>query len=249
MSADLQRRYSGAMRADLYLVEHGHFPSRAQAQAAIKAGRVSVDGQPLRKASAPIRDGARIEAGREHPYVGRGGLKLAHALDTFGVIASGRVCLDVGSSTGGFTDVLLRAGAARVYAVDVGRDQLDAGLRKDPRVVSMEGQDARELHAAMFDPAPDLLVCDASFISVTKLLAPALALTREAVILFKPQFEVGRANIGKGGIVRAGQAEALDRVRRWVSEQGWRVADETESPIKGGSGNAESLLHLVRRSA
>ena len=237
------------MRADQYLVSHGHFPSRAQAQAAIKAGLVRVDGTVLRKASAKIRDGADVQAEAEHPYVGRGGLKLAHALDAFGVEARGRVCLDVGSSTGGFTDVLLRAGAAKVYAVDVGRDQLDPRLRADPRVVSMEGQDARELHAAMFDPVPDLLVCDASFISVTKLLGPAMGFTAEAVILFKPQFEVGRANIGRGGLVRGGVEDALERVRRWVGAQGWRVVAETDSPIAGGSGNREGLLHLARRAA
>ena len=237
------------MRADQYLVREGHYASRARAQAAIKAGLVRVDGVVLRKASQTIRDGAPVEAVAEHPYVSRGGLKLAHALEVFGISARGRVALDVGSSTGGFTDVLLRAGAAQVYAVDVGRDQLDGRLRADPRVVSMEGVDARTLLPTLFDPVPGLLVCDASFISVTKLLAPALSFTQEAVILFKPQFEVGRDNIGKGGIVRGGQAEALARVERWVAEQGWRVEARTDSPIKGGSGNAESLLHLRRRTA
>ena len=238
--------YGGRMRADQYLVSHGHFPSRAQAQAAIKAGLVRVNGAVLKKASAKIGDGAVVSAQAEHPYVGRGGLKLAHALDVFTIEVGGRTALDVGSSTGGFTDVLLRAGAARVFAVDVGRDQLDRRLRANPRVVSMEGQDARELYADMFDPVPDLLVCDASFISVTKLLAPAMTFTQEGVILFKPQFEVGRDNIGRGGLVRGGVEDALTRVRRWVREQGWRVEAEADSPIKGGSGNAERLLHIRR---
>ncbi|GLQ19867.1 TlyA family RNA methyltransferase [Algimonas porphyrae] len=239
------------MRADLYLVQQGHFDSRARAQAAIRAGLVSVNGRVLKKPSATIADGATVMAGDLHPYVSRGGLKLAHALDVFDVDPSGRVCLDVGSSTGGFTDVLLRRGAVRVYAVDVGRDQLHVSLRQDDRVVSMEGQDARELRADLFeagqDQALDLLVCDASFISITKVLGPALTLTREAVLLIKPQFEVGRSNIGKGGIVRSGADEALEAVKRWLRGEGWRVLAVTDSPVKGGSGNAEYLLHAVRR--
>lgn len=236
------------MRADLYLVKHGHFDSRARAQAAIKAGLVSVNGQILKKSSVLIADGASVTAGDVHPYVSRGGLKLAHALDCFSVDPRDRVCLDVGSSTGGFTDVLLRRGAASVYAVDVGRDQLHASLSRDKRVVSMEGQDARELRAALFDPMPDLLVCDASFISIAKLLGPALSLTQEAVLLIKPQFEVGRDNIGKGGIVKAGAEAALHAVKRWLRSEGWRVVSVTDSPIKGGSGNAEYLLHAKRIS-
>lgn len=234
------------MRADLYLVQNGFFDSRARAQAAIKAGLVRVDGGVLKKASATIAEGASVEAGEVHPYVSRGGLKLAHALEQFGVSPTGRVCVDVGSSTGGFTDVLLRGGASRVYAVDVGRDQLHASLQDDPRVVSMEGQDARELSAGMFDPEPELLVCDASFISITKVLGPALSLTNEAVLLIKPQFEVGRENIGKGGIVQAGAEESLDAVKLWLRAEGWQTKAVTDSPIRGGSGNAEYLLHAVR---
>ena len=235
------------MRADRYLVQYGHFDTRARAQAAIKAGRVSVNGAVLRKPAATIADGATVIARAEHPFVSRGGLKLAHALDVFGVSVQSRICLDVGSSTGGFTDVLLRAGAKRVYAVDVGRDQLHPSLRGHPRVVSMEGQDARALHAGLFEPAPDLLVCDASFISMTKLLGPSLALTEEAVLLFKPQFEVGRENIGKGGLVRGGVALARERVERWLGGEGWRIAGEADSPVRGGSGNREYLLHALRR--
>jgi 23S rRNA (cytidine1920-2'-O)/16S rRNA (cytidine1409-2'-O)-methyltransferase len=234
------------MRADLYLVQHGHFPSRARAQAAVKAGLVRVNGRVLKKASASIPDGATVEAGDVHPYVSRGGLKLARALDVFEIDIADRVCLDVGSSTGGFTQVLLQAGAAKVYAVDVGRDQLHESLRGDPRIVSMEGQDARALNAAMFDPAPDLLVCDASFISITKLLGPALSLTREAVLLFKPQFEVGRENVGRGGIVQGGVDAAIDHVERWLRGEGWQIAAKADSPVKGGSGNSEYLLHVVR---
>lgn len=235
------------MRADLYLVKHGHFDSRARAQAAIKAGLVRVNGRVLRKPSISIPDGARVKAGDVHPYVSRGGLKLAHALEAFSINPSGRVCLDVGSSTGGFTDVLLRNGAAYVYAVDVGRDQMHATLRKHPNMSLMEGQDARKLSREMFDPAPDLLVCDASFISITKLLGPALSLTREAVLLFKPQFEVGRDNIGRGGIVRDGTEHALEAVKVWLRGEGWHVMAVTDSPVKGGSGNTEYLLHAVRR--
>ena len=234
------------MRADQYLVSHGHYTSRARAQAAIKAGLVSVDGTVLRKASSKVPDGARVSAGQPHPYVSRGGLKLAHALDVFGIDAQGRVCLDVGSSTGGFTDVLLRAGAAHVYAVDVGRDQMDARLRGHPKITLMEGTDARTLTSAMFATPPDLLVCDASFISVTKLLGPALSLTREAVLLFKPQFEVGRDNVGRGGIVRAGVAEAEARIVDWLRGERWRLVDRTDSPIQGGSGNTEYLLHAAK---
>ncbi|WP_298918624.1 TlyA family RNA methyltransferase [uncultured Algimonas sp.] len=236
------------MRADLYLVQHGHFDSRARAQAAIKAGLVRVDGRVLKKPSAMIVDGAAVEAGDLHPYVSRGGLKLAHALDVFGVDPKGCVCLDVGSSTGGFTDVLLRAGAAHVHAVDVGRDQMHASLRDHSDVTLMEGQDAREITADLFDPAPDLLVCDASFISITKLLGPALSFNREAVLLFKPQFEVGRENVGRGGIVRAGVEEAMDAVRDWLREQGWRIVAIADSPVRGGSGNREYLIYARARA-
>lgn len=235
------------MRADLYLVKHGHFDSRARAQAAIKAGLVSVDGHVLKKPSAQISDAANVVAQDVHPYVSRGGVKLAHALDQFSVDPSGRVCLDVGSSTGGFTDVLLRRGAARVYAVDVGRDQLHPSLQSHPNVISMEGQDARELMESQFSEPLDLLVCDASFISITKVLGPALSLTREAVLLIKPQFEVGRDNIGKGGIVRDGAEEALEAVKAWLRGEGWAVQGVIDSPVKGGSGNAEYLLHALRR--
>ena len=235
------------MRLDQFLVTRGDYPSRARAQSAIKAGLVSVGGRVAKKASVAVPDGARVEARPEHPYVSRGGLKLAAAMERFGVSARGRVCLDIGSSTGGFTDVLLRAGAERVYAVDVGHGQLHESLRADPRVVSMERQDAREIHAGLFEPLPDLLVCDASFVSLTKILSVPLSLTREAVLLVKPQFEVGRENIGKGGLVRAGTEDALIRVADWVRSQGWRVEGLDESAITGGDGNREWVLHARRR--
>lgn len=236
------------MRADLYLVEHGHFGSRARAQAAIKAGLVKVGGRTLKKPSANIPDGSQVTSGDVHPYVSRGGMKLAHALDVFNVDPKGRICLDIGSSTGGFTDVLLRRGASRVYAVDVGREQLHQSLREHPQVISMEGQDARELSPLQFPEMLDLMVCDASFIALSKVLYIPLSLTREAVMLVKPQFEVGRDNIGRGGIVREGAEEALEAVKIWLQGEGWRTLATDDSPIEGGSGNSEYVLHAVRQA-
>ena len=235
------------MRADRYLVEHGHFESRSQAQAAIRAGLVKVDGQVVGKASLPVSEGAKVEAEAPHPWVGRGGVKLDHALKTFGIDVAARTCLDIGASTGGFTDVLLARGAAKVFAVDVGTDQLHPRLRDDPRVVVMEGQDARELSTEQVD-APDIVVVDASFIPLAKVLPVPLALARmgaELVALVKPQFEVGKPGVGRGGIVRnaALRERAVSDVSAWLSEQGWEVVAFTESPIAGGSGNRESLIH------
>lgn len=229
----------------------GYFESRAKAAAAIKAGGVKLGGVPIKKASQNIPDGADITAQAPHPWVSRGGVKLSHALQVFGVSARGRICLDVGASTGGFVDVLLAGGASRVYAVDVGRDQLHAKLRGDPRVISMEGQDARELTALMIEPLPNLIVCDASFISMTKVLERPLSLVAtgaELVTLVKPQFEVGRKNIGKGGIVKSEEAalESLQAVQDWLVIQGWAVKALTTSPIQGGSGNTEYLCHAVK---
>ncbi len=238
-------------RADSFLVEHGYFESRARAAAAIKAGKVKVDGRTLKKPSEKITGESTVEAEAEHPWVSRGGLKLVHALDHFNVDPTGRVCLDVGSSTGGFTDVLLSRGAAKVYAVDVGTDQLHARLRSDDRVMSMENQDARKLTTDMFDPVPDLIVCDASFISLSKVLAVPLQIAQpgaELVTLFKPQFEVGRAGIGKGGIVKSDTLSeaALADVVSWLEMVGWTVHGTTFSPIKGGSGNTEYLLRATK---
>jgi len=194
-----------------------------------------------------IGGAAEVKAKAEHPWVSRGGLKLDHALTVFDVSVEGKTCLDVGSSTGGFTDVLLARGAAKVYAVDVGTDQLHAKLKNDPRVVSWETTDARNLRTDMFDPVPTVIVCDASFISATKVLATPLSFAApgaQLITLVKPQFEVGKEGIGKGGIVKLESLalQALSDVSAWVTAQGWQVLKTDTSPIKGGSGNTEYLL-------
>lgn len=237
-------------RADKVLVALGHFESRSAAQAAIAAGLVVVSGRVLKKPSEKIGMDQRIEAERAHPWVSRAGLKLDHGLNVFGVDVAGAQCLDVGASTGGFTEVLLSRGAASVVAVDVGRDQLHERVREDDRVTSLEGQDARDLTADMVG-APSVVVCDASFISLHKLLAVPLGLAAAGarlVTLFKPQFEVGRENIGKGGIVSdtAAVARAEEAFVAWLSAQGWRVEGSADSPIRGGDGNAERLVFAVR---
>ncbi|MGB3627194.1 MAG: TlyA family RNA methyltransferase [Henriciella sp.] len=235
-------------RADRLLVALGHYESRAAAQAAISAGCVSVNGERLAKASTRISGADAIEASHPHPWVSRGGLKLDHALNVFGVEAAGKTCLDIGASTGGFTDVLLARGAAHVIAVDVGRDQLHSRIAGDPRVSSLEGCDARDLLRDNLAEAPPLIVCDASFISLEKLLERPLSLARQGadlVTLFKPQFQVGRANIGKGGIVT--DQGAIQRAEQafcdWLEGRRWRVLGRTDSPISGGDGNAERLIH------
>lgn len=238
-------------RADKVLVALGHFDSRATAQAAIAAGKVTVSGRVLSKPSEKISSHSRIEATPEHPWVSRAGMKLAHALDVFEVDPSGLSCLDVGASTGGFTEVLLAHGAARVVAVDVGRDQLHVKLRSDARVVSLEATDARDLTAQMLAEPPQLVVCDASFISLHKLLGPPLALAApdaSLIALFKPQFEVGRAHVGKGGIVsdKEATARAEDAFIAWLAHAGWDVRERAYSPIKGGDGNTERLIYAVR---
>ena len=238
-------------RADKILVALGHFESRAAAQAAIAAGKVKVAGRVIAKASEKIAADARIEAEAEHPWVSRAGLKLAHALDVFDVDPAGKHCLDVGASTGGFTEVLLAKGAASIVAVDVGRDQLHARLRDDPRVTSREATDARSLTASDVGLPPQLVVCDASFISLHKLLGLPLSLAAdgaELIALFKPQFEVGREHVGKGGIVtdQAATARAEQAFVDWLSIQGWSVQASADSPIKGGDGNAERLIYAVR---
>src|SRR6056297_1760672 len=192
-------------RADTVLVARGIFESRARAQEAIRAGLVSADGTRVRKASESIAENAEIEARQPHPYVSRGGLKLAAALDAFAIDPHGRVACDLGASTGGFTDVLLQRGARRVHAVDVGRDQLHPRIAGDARVVAMEGCDARSLDAQAFPEVPDLLVADVSFISLKLVIPPVLPLLApraEIILLIKPQFEAGRAALGKGGILR-----------------------------------------------
>ncbi len=238
-------------RADKILVALGHFDSRSAAQAAIAAGKVRVRGRVLTKPSEKISSNAAIEAEPEHPWVSRAGLKLAHALDVFEVDPHGLHCLDVGASTGGFTQVLLSRGAAHVVAVDVGRDQFHASLRDDRRITVLEGTDARALTPEFVQSPADLVVCDASFISLHKLLAVPLSLAAQQaqlVALFKPQFEVGREHVGKGGIVSdaAATRRAEDAFVSWLEEQGWRVMARAESPIKGGDGNLERLVFAAR---
>ena len=239
------------MRADIYLVHHGYYASRARAQQAIKAGRVKANGKAVKKSSDKIAENAQIIAGKAHPWVSRGGLKLAHALENFGVDPSAKICLDVGASTGGFTDVLISMGALRVYAVDVGHSQLHESLKSNPKIISMESRDARGLTLDDFSASPELFVCDASFISATKVLAASLALAAtgaELVTLVKPQFEVGKAGIGKGGLVKSKSLsqQALADVSAWIKAQGWTVRSTCDSPIKRGSGNHEYLLYAVK---
>jgi len=238
-------------RADRVLVELGHFESRSAAQAAIAAGKVRVRGKVLSKPSEKISADAMIEAEPEHPWVSRAGLKLDHALSVFNFDPSGLQCLDVGASTGGFTQVLLARGAAHVVSVDVGRDQFHASLRGDRRVTVLEAIDARALTLEDLSARPDLIVCDASFISLHKLLSVPLSLASDKaalIALFKPQFEVGREHVGKGGIVTDSEAtqRAEDAFVIWLDEQAWRVQARADSPIKGGDGNAERLIYAVK---
>lgn len=235
-------------RLDVELVRRGHFSSRAQARAAIEAGKVVVDGVTAVKPGMVVRADAAIEAEAAHPWVSRGGVKLAHALEVFGVSPAGRACLDVGASTGGFTDVLLSRGARRVVSVDVGRDQLHPRIRADRRVMWLEGTDARDLTAALLGESPTLVVCDASFIGLAKVLGKALglaALGADLIALFKPQFEVGPTHVGKGGLVTdlAATDEAAKTLEDWLRKEGWSVVAWTPSPIAGGDGNHERLVH------
>jgi 23S rRNA (cytidine1920-2'-O)/16S rRNA (cytidine1409-2'-O)-methyltransferase len=237
------------LRLDQLLVERGLVESRAKAQALILAGKVFSGERRLDKAGAMIAADAAVEVrGAPHPWVSRGALKLVRGLDDFAVDVAGKVALDVGSSTGGFTEVLLARGAAKVYAVDVGRGQLAWTLRNDPRVVVMEGVNARHLAAGDLAEVPQIIVCDASFIGLEVVLPAPLALAApDAVLvaLIKPQFEVGKGRVGKGGIVRDPDlhAEVCERIRRWLSDtMGWRVLGITESPISGQDGNKEFLI-------
>lgn len=242
MTAGLPRR----VRADLLLVERGLFESRARAQAAIAAGLVSADGVVLRKASETVLAAAAIEAQAAHPYVSRGGVKLAAALDAFGFDPAGLICLDVGASTGGFSDVLLRRGAAHVYAVDVGQAQLHESLHGNPRLTSLESQDIRTLDPALFGQAPALAVIDVSFISL-KLVLPAvaalLAPKARLIALVKPQFETKRSALKKG-VLRdeALQQQICAEIAEVAIGLGFTVRGLIPSPIEGGDGNREFLL-------
>lgn len=236
------------VRADVFLVERGYAASRAEAQAAIRAGLVSAGGKPILKPSQAIAANAAIKYEKPHPYVSRGALKLAAALDRFKLSPAGLICLDLGASTGGFTEVLLGRGARKVYAVDVGHGQLHPRLAADRRVISLEGVNARDLGLAHIPERIDCIVADVSFISLKLALPATLKLARgEAwlVALVKPQFEAGRGKIAKSGIVKdpAARQEALQSVVGWLSAQpGWKIEGTMESPTLGGDGNVEFLL-------
>jgi 23S rRNA (cytidine1920-2'-O)/16S rRNA (cytidine1409-2'-O)-methyltransferase len=237
-------------RLDLALVERQLVQSREKAQALILAGKVTVDGQRADKPGRPVAPDSRIEVAEQLKYVSRGGLKLEAALDGFGIAVENKLCMDVGTSTGGFTDCLLQRGAARVHAVDTGAGQIAWKLRTDARVVLHENTNARHLAFDQIGEAVDLVACDVSFISVTLLLpalAPILKPAGDWIILVKPQFEVGRDLVGAGGIVRdpAAQAAACRRVLNAIREQGFAGAI-IDSPILGAEGNREFLLHARR---
>ena len=239
------------MRADAALKARGLAASRERAQALISAGLVTVNGRAIEKPARKVGPADILEVlGSVHPYVGRGGLKLEKALSAFGIAPAGQVCMDIGASTGGFTDVLLRNGAARVYAIDVGAGQLDPSLQADERVVSMEKVNARALTPDMFAQRPTLAVMDVSFISIKLILPAALAVLGAGgrlVSLVKPQFEAGRDRLGKGGLVTSARTHGavLRDLVDFVPALGWRVRALDFSPVAGGSGNLEFLADLV----
>ena len=240
-------------RADLLLVERGFFESRAKAQAAIAAGRVTADGAAVRRASDTLSPDAAIKAEAAHPYVSRGGVKLAFAIDHFSIDVGGAHALDVGASTGGFVDVLLARGASHVTAVDVGRGQLHGKLAADPRVTSLEGTDIRDLAASALLLAPSIVTIDVSFAPLRVVLPAAAALAAPGAIivaLVKPQFEVGKREIGKGGVVKdeAARLRAVEAATALAVETGLAVIGVVPSPIEGGDGNVEYLMAARRGS-
>ena len=240
------------IRADQLLVSRGLAESRTKAQALIMAGAVFSGERKLAKAAEMLAEDAVLEVrGKDHPWVSRGGIKLAHGLDHFRFDVAGAIALDVGSSTGGFTDVLLSRGAVKVYAVDVGTNQLAWKLRQDPRVVVLEQTNARYLTAAQVPEPVDVIVCDASFIGLAKVLEAPLRLAKpgaKLVALIKPQFEAGREEVGKGGVVRdeVVRRRVCDAAAEWVVSQGWEAIGVIESPITGPQGNVEYLLGATR---
>lgn len=242
-------------RLDVLLVRRGHFPSRERAKRAVMAGVVEVDGRRVDKPGTPVAEEAELSVqAPAEPYVSRGGRKLAHALAHFSLDPAGKVCLDVGASTGGFTDCLLQAGAVRVYAVDVGYGQLDHGLRSDPRVVVMERVNARHLESGDLPEPCDLVTVDVSFISVTKVVPALIPLTAPGghlLVLVKPQFEAGRGRVGKGGIVRD-EEQRVGIIRRRAEELaslGPALVGIVDSEVQGAKGNREAfaLLRLPQR--
>ena len=240
------------VRADQMLVMRGLAESRTRAQALILAGNVFAGEKRVAKAGDMLAEDAALTVkGRDHPWVSRGGIKLDHGLTHFAFDVTGSVALDVGSSTGGFTDVLLSRGAAKVYAVDVGTNQLAWKLRSDPRVVVHEQTNARDLTHEIITEAVDIVVCDASFIGLAKVLDAALDLARpggKLVALVKPQFEAGREEVGKGGVVRDPEVHyrVCEQAAEWVGSKGWRVLGIEPSPITGPEGNVEFLLGAIK---
>ncbi len=238
-------------RLDVTLVSRGLAPTREKAARLIMAGHVEVNGRRADKAGVLVDESAPVAVAAQQKFVSRGGEKLAPVLDAFAVSPRGRICLDVGASTGGFTQCLLERGAARVYAVDAGHGQLDAGLRADGRVVVMEKTNARHLLSAAFPEAPDLATVDVSFISLEKVLPAVfrvLAPAGEALALVKPQFEVGKGLVGKGGVVRdpAYHHAVVSRVARYAVLHGWHVRGVAASPLRGPKGNREFFLYLCK---
>ena len=243
-------------RADQLLVERGLADSRSRAQALVLAGRVYSGHRRIEKPGQLLSADAAMEVrGPDHPWVSRGGVKLAYGLDRFGIDPAGWAALDIGASTGGFTDVLLARGARKVYAVDVGRGQLAWKLREDPRVVVLERVNARYLTAAHVPQRPNIIVCDASFIGLETILPAPLGLAAPGarlLALIKPQFEVGKGRVGKGGVVRdtALHGEVCQRIRGWLEAAGgWSVLGIAESPITGPEGNKEFLIAAQRVAA
>jgi len=252
MNTPEKKRPAAKVRADQLLVQRELVESRARAQALILAGLVFSGETRIAKAGQLIPENAPLDVrGRDHPWVSRGGVKLAHALTHFGLDPSGATAMDIGSSTGGFTDVLLTHGATRVFAVDSGTNQLAWKLRQDPRVTVLEQTSARILTPALVDAPCNWVVCDASFIGLSKVLDVPLKLAAEKcqlVALIKPQFEVGKGEVGKGGVVRDPvlHARVCDEVRSWLDAGGWQVQGITESPITGPEGNVEFLISAQR---
>ncbi len=243
---------SGSRRADLLAVERGLAPTRSRAQAIIRMGKLRCAGRVIGKAGELLPGDAELDlVAPDHPWVSRGGVKLSEALSRFDLSPKDRICLDIGASTGGFTEVLLAEGAARVYAVDVGHDQLVSALRMDSRVVCLEGLNARELDTARVPEPVGAIVCDVSFISARKVLEPAFALAAPdcwLLVLVKPQFEVGQAGVGKHGVVRSDvlQRQTCDEMMAWLSQRGWRILGVADSPLLGRRGNREYLLAARR---
>lgn len=240
------------IRIDQLLVERGLAESRTRAQALVMAGHVMLGDKKADKPGLQVAEDAEVSVkGQDHPWVSRGGVKLAHALDQFGIDATGMVAIDVGSSTGGFTDVLLSKGAVKIYAVDSGTNQLAWKLRQDPRVIVHEQTSARILTAEHIPELVDIIVCDASFISLSKVLERPMSFARpgaQMIALIKPQFEAGRGEVGKGGVVRDASVHSrvCDEISAWLEASGWAVKGLTESPITGPKGNVEFLIWALK---